>query len=98
MALWDRLFGPKTGQKQEISTASPLKAKAIAFVDYEHWYYSYKNLFGMRPDVASWQKEISEEYEFDEIQKFIISCGFSAWGMVKSECNRGWSVWSLKPQ
>ena len=31
------------------------KPKAIAFVDYEHWYISLDKLFGnMRPDIKAW--------------------------------------------
>ena len=27
------------------------KSTAAVFVDYEHWYYGYKNIFAMRPNV-----------------------------------------------
>ena len=29
--------------------------KAIVFVDYEHWYYSCRNLFHIAPDPISWR-------------------------------------------
>lgn len=27
--------------------------QATAFVDYEHWYYSYQNLYGIKPQIAA---------------------------------------------
>lgn len=27
--------------------------QAAAFVDYEHWYYSYQNLYGIKPQIAA---------------------------------------------
>ena len=38
------------------------KSTAAVFVDYEHWYYGYKNIFAMRPNVEEWYKELKEEY------------------------------------
>lgn len=44
------------------------KPKAIAFVDYEHWYISLDKLFGnMRPDIKAWRDALSEKYEMEEI-------------------------------
>jgi hypothetical protein len=38
--------------------------KAIAFVDYEYWFYSYKTQFGMTPDPMKWRENpgVSEEF------------------------------------
>lgn len=44
--------------------------KAIAFVDYEHWYYGFKNIFHMEPDPISWRKELDEHYSMEEIMVF----------------------------
>ncbi len=68
MTILQKLFGSKTGRRSDPSSAS--KPKAIAFIDYEHWFYSYQNLFGMRPDVESWRRDISAEYEFEDIYIF----------------------------
>ena len=44
------------------------KPKAIAFVDYEHWYISLDKLFGnMRPDIKAWRDALSEKYEMEEM-------------------------------
>ena len=46
------------------------KPRAIAFVDYEYWYFSYQNLFRMEPDVKSWRKELDEDYDILDIMVF----------------------------
>ena len=43
------------------------KSTAAVFVDYEHWYYGYKNIFAMRPNVEEWYKELKEEYNVNEV-------------------------------
>lgn len=43
------------------------KSTAAVFVDYEHWYYGYKNIFAMRPNVEEWYKELKEEYNVKSI-------------------------------
>lgn len=47
------------------------KRKAIAFVDYEHWYISMNRQFSLRPDIRGWRDMISENYD-------IISTTFFA--------------------
>ena len=39
------------------------KEKAIAFVDYEHWYYSYRKMLHIQTDVLSWRKELDERFQ-----------------------------------
>ena len=46
------------------------KPRAIAFVDYEYWYFSYQNLFRMEPDVKGWRKELDEDYDILDIMVF----------------------------
>lgn len=70
VTFWKKLFNSKASPQLEPALDPPSKPKAIAFIDYEHWYYSYQNIFGMRPDVESWRKEISREYEFEDILIF----------------------------
>ncbi len=59
VSFWNKLF------KQKDS-----KPKAIAFVDYEHWYYSYKNQFGIKPDVLAWRQQLDENYVVEDIMVF----------------------------
>lgn len=69
MSILDRLF------RRRGSPPEPEKPKATAFVDYEHWFYSYKNLFFMKPDPASWRKELEQTYDIDDI---VVFADFSA--------------------
>lgn len=48
----------------------PENPKTRAFVDYEHWYYSLKNEYGIKPDVMAWRAELSAKYTLDEILIF----------------------------
>lgn len=41
------------------------KPKAAVFVDYEHWYYGYRNNFQMKPNIEEWLEELKDEYEID---------------------------------
>lgn len=63
MSFWNSLFG-----KHDPPT--PAKSKAIVFVDYEHWYYSYKKLFFMEPDPVAWKKKLDEDYNIEDIFVF----------------------------
>lgn len=46
------------------------KLRAIAFVDFEHWYISLKNKHFIRPNIEEWYLEISEKYNMEEIAFF----------------------------
>ncbi len=60
MFLFGRKKASETGHKK----------KAVAFVDFEHWYISlYKN-FSMKPDIRAWHKELSEKYDLVNISFF----------------------------
>lgn len=63
MSIWDKLFG-----RQEPPIAA--RSKAVIFVDYEHWYYSYKKLFYMVPDPAAWKRKLDEEYDIEDVMIF----------------------------
>ncbi len=43
------------------------KQTAVAFVDYEHWFYSYTNKFNMVPNVEEWYDEICSEYKLEKL-------------------------------
>ena len=44
--------------------------RAIAFVDFEHWFFSYKNLYGLTPDLPAWREELARQYVLDDIMVF----------------------------
>ena len=46
------------------------KPKAMAFVDYEHWFYSYRLQFGMKPNVTSWMESLQEKYDVLDVMVF----------------------------
>ena len=46
------------------------KQKALAFIDYEYWYYSCKTRFNTVPDPAEWLIEMQNEYDIAEIMVF----------------------------
>lgn len=46
------------------------KSSAAVFVDYEHWYYGYNNIFSMKPNVEEWFEELKEEYSIKNITFF----------------------------
>ncbi|MBQ2916352.1 MAG: NYN domain-containing protein [Clostridia bacterium] len=43
------------------------KPKAVAFIDYEHWYISMEKLYNMKPDLQSWVNSIMEMADVKEI-------------------------------
>ena len=44
--------------------------KAIVFVDYEYWFYSYKNQYSMRPNLTAWRRALEEQYRIVDIMIF----------------------------
>lgn len=46
------------------------KPSAAVFVDYEHWYYGYNNIFSMKPNVEEWYEELKEEYTVKNLMFF----------------------------
>jgi len=43
------------------------KPRAVAFVDYEHWYISLEKLHRKKPDIKAWYKDISSKYDVKDI-------------------------------
>lgn len=43
---------------------------AAVFVDYEHWYYGYRNSFQMKPNIEEWVKELENEYVIRNLSVF----------------------------
>ena len=53
--------------------------RAIAFVDFEHWYISLERLYSVKPDVKAWADELRSKYDIEEIAIFAdfsnpVSC------------------------
>lgn len=46
------------------------KKKALVFVDYEYWFYSYKNKYAIRPNVSAWRQELESRYRIVDIMIF----------------------------
>ena len=42
----------------------------MAFVDYEHWYISLKNNFGLQPNIKGWFEELNTKYNLSEVSFF----------------------------
>ena len=55
---------------EKFKSVSNKKERVIAFVDYEHWYYSYKNFFHLKPNVTEWRKQLEEKYQIEDIMVF----------------------------
>lgn len=46
------------------------KPEAQVFVDYEHWYYAYRNKFQMKPNIEEWIEELKQEYNITRLYVF----------------------------
>ena len=44
-----------------------IKEKAVVFVDFEHWYFSSRNLYDVSPDIEEWFKTIKLEFNIQEM-------------------------------
>mgnify|MGYP002461434668 CR=1 FL=1 len=42
----------------------------MVFVDYEYWFYSYKNKYNLRPDTAAWRAELEKQFDIEDIMIF----------------------------
>ena len=65
--LWEQIKG---GEEVFWFKKKGGKPKAAIFVDYEHWYYGYNNIFSMKPNVEEWYEELTEEYSVKNIVFF----------------------------
>ena len=43
---------------------------AVAFVDYEYWYVSMKDLYHAQPDLKGWCERLRERYQMQSIRFF----------------------------
>ena len=44
--------------------------QAMAFVDYEHWFFSLREKFGVKPDILAWAKEVRDQYDISQMLFF----------------------------
>ena len=44
--------------------------EAVAFVDYEHWFYGYMNQFQMKPNVEQWLAELKQDFKIKNLYIF----------------------------
>ena len=65
--LWEQIKG---GEEVLWFKKKGGKPKAAIFVDYEHWYYGYRNNFQMKPNIEEWLKELEDEYEISRLYIF----------------------------
>lgn len=64
-------YGSKLkGVKKCFGLRKRRKAEGSNFVDYEHWYYGYRNNFQMKPNIEEWLKELEDEYEISRLYIF----------------------------
>ncbi len=56
--------------KKKKNEASSEKKRAMVYVDFEHWYISLEKLFGEKPDLKAFRRELDEKYEIVDIAFF----------------------------
>lgn len=67
-----RLFGkgcdePKQASPSLIKTGKEGLPSAAVFVDYEHWYISLNNNYGIRPNIKGWFEELQSRVNVKEL-------------------------------
>lgn len=55
---------------RESNSNLPALPKAAAFVDYEHWYISLKNNYGIQPNIKGWFEELNKHFNLLEVNFF----------------------------
>lgn len=58
--LFSKQEGSKIGKKK----------KAVAFVDFEHWYISLDKMYHTRPDIKAFAEELADRYDVQDIAFF----------------------------
>ncbi len=62
-------FLKKETVKEEKTVQNTLP-KAVAFVDYEHWFISLKNNYGLKPNIKSWFEDLNSKFNLTEVNFF----------------------------
>ncbi|MBE6648168.1 MAG: NYN domain-containing protein [Ruminococcaceae bacterium] len=63
MGIIELFHSNKNQRTDEIDRGLP---RAVAFVDYEHWYISLKNNFGMKPNIKGWFEDLKSRVTLTE--------------------------------
>ena len=61
----------------------PKRKSAAAFVDYEYWFYSMRNLFHIDPDPKKWIEEVRTQYSVEDIYIFTQILAQMEWQKAK---------------
>lgn len=59
--------------------------RAVAFVDYEHWYISLERIHGLRPNIDAWFDDLKEKCNLEEV---IFFANFSKFKEKEVETKR----------
>ena len=51
-------------------TPTSVKPKAVAFVDYEHWYISLDKMYNQKPDIKAWYADMASRYHIVDVYFF----------------------------
>ena len=46
------------------------RPKAVVFVDYEHWFYSYLSLYKFRPNILVWKQTLEAQFQIVRLEVF----------------------------
>ncbi len=57
-------------KKDTVKETQSTLPKAVAFVDYEHWFISLKTNYGLKPDIKAWFEELNSKYNLLEVNFF----------------------------
>lgn len=60
----------KKEKPKEEKTALNTLPKAVAFVDYEHWYISLKTNYGLKPNIKAWFEDLNSKFNLAEVSFF----------------------------
>lgn len=53
--------------KRRRPTEKNAKPRAVAFVDYEHWFISLDKLYHVKPDIKRWRDDLAAKYELKDL-------------------------------
>lgn len=59
--------------------------KGIAFIDYEHWYIALEKMYGRKPDIQTWLRDVQKKCELKEV---IFFANFSKYRDKEKEIKR----------
>lgn len=59
--------------------------RAVAFVDYEHWYISLEKIYGLRPNIDAWFSDLKRRCNLEEV---IFFANFSKFKEKEKETKR----------